>query len=95
MGELEGGSIWGGSHNFISLGAPKGHNPDLIVSTIFSTFGLSFCYPPPPLKYCESIPSRFELSFCLPPPPPPTPADVDGLWPVGHLYSCFSFQSDQ
>ena len=26
MGKLEGGSVWGGTHNFISLGAPKGHN---------------------------------------------------------------------
>jgi hypothetical protein len=26
-GKLEGGSVWGYPHNFISLGAPKDHNP--------------------------------------------------------------------
>ena len=30
MGKLEGGSVYEGPHNFISLGAPKGHNPALI-----------------------------------------------------------------
>ena len=29
-GELQGGSVWGGLHNFITLGASKGHNPTLI-----------------------------------------------------------------
>ena len=31
VGELEGGSIWGRPHNFISLVAPKGHNPALVI----------------------------------------------------------------
>ena len=30
-GELQGGFVWNGPHNFITLGASKGHNPTTLI----------------------------------------------------------------
>jgi hypothetical protein len=35
-GELEGGSVSGGHHNFISLRVPRGKNMDLLVINVLS-----------------------------------------------------------
>jgi len=32
---VRGGDVWGGLHNFISLGVPKGQNPALIIAIKF------------------------------------------------------------
>jgi hypothetical protein len=33
--ELKGGSFWGVPHNFISIEAPGGHNPTLVMTYVY------------------------------------------------------------
>ena len=42
MGKSESGSVWGGPHYFISLGAQKGHNLARVKSTTIERRGLQW-----------------------------------------------------